>query len=1031
MDVYKIIAMRLRFFFTLLYLLLIILGTNAQQSYLHIHEDNDFRKGLELLEKEKYNTAQKFFEQSLVRYQNTNTEMRTLSQYYVAYCAVRLFNEDSEYLTQKFVHENPESPLINEAHFNLAGYFYARKKWKDAISYYEISDPEKLTEVQSSEYYFKLGYAYYMIKDIEKAKPILYRITDIDTKYTPPALYYYSHIHYEEENYQTALNGFLRLTKDKTFGAIAPYYIIQIYYKQERYREIVDFAPGMIDKVTSKRLAEVARITAEAYAQLGNYEESLPYFQTFLDSASFVTKEDKYQAGYAFYKAGEFDQAIELFSSISSDDSKLGQNAAYYLADCYIRKEDKQNARLAFQSASRMDYDPSIQQDALFNYALITYELSSDPWNEAIRAFEDFIRLFPESKRHDDAYRFLVQSYLNARNYKLALESLDKADLNSDEMKEAYQKIAFYRGVEQFNNLEYSDAIQQFNKSLKFGNHNQLLKAKAMYWKAETYYRMKLYNDAVQNYSDFRNSPVAFNTEEFDRLDYNLGYAYFQLSDFSKAINPFRTFVSNASSDLQKEKSDALNRIGDCFFAQANYNSASDYYNRAAQTTGSDVEYAILQKGICEGLANKDIQKIKTLQGLTANYPGSIFMDDAYYEIAQSYVKISDTKQAIDNLEKLVGNYPNSSLAPSSYVQLGLLFYNSDNNTAAIKYYKEAINKYPGSEAAKDALVGLKNIYIDLNRVDDYFAFVNGMGELAPVISSNEQDSLSYISAEKVYMTGNCKEAAKAFEKYTLQYSTGKYLVNAHYYKGDCNYQLKQFDEALSSFNYVIQQPDNMFTEQALLGCARIQFDKKEYIKAIEHYSRLSENFPTPANKKEAYVAMMRSEFRLKDFSKALRDARKVLALNKLAPELIRESTYIAARSLQETNRVALAIEEYKKISNEVMSIEGAEAKYRLAELYTMQNEYLQAEKEILDFSEKSSPHEYWIARSFILWAEIFSHKGDYFQGIQTLESIIDYYENTEDGILSMAREKKKEIETLQSENEQPVEPSDVEVNIE
>ncbi len=1008
-----------------------MIQANAQQSYLHIQDDNNFRKGLELLEKEKYNTAQKFFEQSLAHYQNTNTELRTLSQYYIAYCAVRMFNEDSKYLTLEFVNANPESPLVNDAYFNLAGYFYARKKWKDAIEFYNVSDPVKLTKDQWSEYYFKLGYAYYISKDTEKAKPILYRIIDIDTKYTPPALYFYSHIHYEEENYQTALNGFLRLTKDKTFGAIAPYYIIQIYYKQEKYKEIVDFAPGMIDKVTNKRLAEVARITAEAYVQLGNYEESLPYFQTFLDSASFVTKEDKYQAGYAFYKAGEYDQAIDLFRSISSDDSKLGQNAAYYLADCYIRKDDKQNARLAFQSAARMEYDQSIQQDALFNYALITYELSTDPWNEAIRAFEDFIKLFPESKRIDEAYRFLVQSYLNARNYKLALESLEKADLSSDEMKEAYQKIAFYRGVEQFNNLEYSQALQQFNKSLKFGNHNELLKAKALYWKAETYYRMKLYQEAILSYTDFRNSAVAFNTDEFKRLDYNLGYAYFQLSDFSKAIDPFRTFVSNASSDLSNEKGDALNRIGDCFFAQANYNSASDYYNRAAQTTGADVEYAILQKGICEGLANKDIQKIQTLQALTSNYPGSNFIDDAYYEISQSYVKMADTKQAIENLEKLVVNYPNSELAPSAYVQLGLLFYNSDNNTAAIKYYKETINKYPGSEAAKDALVGLKNIYIDLNKVDEYFAFVNGMGELAPVISSNEQDSLSYISAEKVYMTGNCKEAARAFEKYTLQYSTGKYLVNAHYYKGDCNYQSKQFDEALSSFNYVIQQPDNMFTEQALLGCARIQLDKKEYNKAIEFYSRLAENFPTPVNKKEAYVAMMRSEFKLNNYNNALKDSRQVLTLNKLAPELIREARYIAARSFQETNRTALAIEEYKMISNEVMSIEGAEAKYRLAELYVMENDYQQAEKEILDLSEKSSPHEYWIARSFILWAEIFSHKGDYFQGIQTLESIIDYYEITDDGILSIAKEKKAEIEKLQSRNEQPVEPTDVEVNIE
>ncbi|MGD2034852.1 MAG: tetratricopeptide repeat protein, partial [Bacteroidales bacterium] len=914
----------MKFFVTFLFLTFLIFPANAQQSYLHVHGDNDFRKGMELLEKEKFNTAQKFFERSLETYGNTDSELRTLSQYYIAYCAVRLFNEDSEFLTMEFIRKNPESPLINEALFNLAGYFYARKKWKDAVTYYNQSDPDKLTRDQWAEYYFKLGYSYYMLKDTDKAKPILYRITDIDTKYTPPALYFYSHIHYEEENYQTALNGFLRLAEDKTFGSIAPYYIIQIYYKQEKYKEIVEFAPGMIGNVTDKRLAEVSRITAEAYAQLGRYEESLPYFQTFLDSADFVTKEDKYQAGYAFYKAGRHEEAIDLFRSISSTDSRLGQNAAYYLADCYLRTGDKQNARLAFHSASRMPYDKSIQQDALFNYALITYELSTDPFNEAIRAFEDFIKLYPESKRIDEAYRFLVQSYLNARNYKLALESLEKTDLGSDDMKEAYQKIAYYRGIEQLNNLEYSQAIQQFDKSLRYGSHNELLKAKAQYWEGETYYRMKAYREALQCFSDFRNSSVAYTTDEFDYLDYNVGYAYFHLSQYDKAIEYFRKFVSGASSGLAKEKGDALNRTGDSFYAQSDYYSASDYYSRAAQTAETDVEYALLQKGICEGLSNKDIQKIKTLQQLVADYPNSNYVDDALFEIAQSYVKMADTRQAIENLGKMVSGHPESELAPEAYVQLGLLYYNSDNNQAAIRYYKETVSKYPGSVAAKDALVGLKTIYVDINQVDEYFAFVNGLGKMAPVISAGEQDSLSYVSAEKVYMAGNCKEAARAFEKYTIRYPGGKYLLNAHFYKGECNYRAKEFDEALNSFQYVIRQPDNEFTEQALLGAARIQTDRGEYAASIDLYSRAARKYPAPANKKEAYVAVMRSQYKLENFGEALDASRKVLTLSKLPPELIREAHYIAARSLQETGRDVLATEEYRKISNEVMSVEGA-----------------------------------------------------------------------------------------------------------
>lgn len=1002
----------------------------AQESLLHIDGNNDFRRGMELMEKEKYSTAQQFFKSAFEQYQDENSELRSRSQYYIAYCAVRMFNEDSEYLTLKFIGDNPDDPLVNEAYFNLAGYFYARKKWKQSIDYYKLTDTEKLTPDQWSEYYFKLGYAYFSKKEFDKAKPAFYHIKDLDTKYTSPALYYYSHIHYDEENYQTALNGFLRLTKDKTFGPVAPYYIVQIYYEQGRYLEITEYAPGIVENVTNKRLPEVTRITAEAFARLGRYEESLPYYKTFLDSAASVTKEDKYEAGYAYYKAGQYDDAISILGDISSTDSELGQNAAYYLADCYLKTSDKQNAKLAFQSAAAMSYDPAIEQDALFNFAMISYELGTDPFNDAIRAFQEFIDKYPESKRIDEAYRFLIQAFLNARNYGLALASLEKSELKTGELKQAYQKIAFFRGIELFNNLDYPASIVHFDKSLKQGDSDQLLRARALYWKGEAHYRLGNYTEAVKSYAQFRNASAAYTLAEYDLIDYNIGYAYFHNKSYGNAIESFRRFAGAATPDQKREAGDALNRTGDCFYAKTDYYSAADFYGRAIDNGTANVEYAMLQKGICQGLINKDIQKIKTLQDLAADYPQSDYADDALFEMAQSYVKLQNTERAIEKLKFITTDHSASVYTPSAYVQLALLYYNANNNELALKYYKDVVRLYPGTQAAKDALFGMKNIYVDQNRVDEYFAYINNLGQDAPVISADEQDSLSYISAEKIYMSGNCNIALESFHKYITAFPNGAYLLMANFYSGDCYYNAKDFEKALVSFNYVLSQPQSRFTEQALLGAARIEMRNKNFPGAREKYTELLEKYPNPANSKEAKIAIMRASFGQRDYPMALKAAREVSSLSKISPEIKREATYIAAKSLQETGRDALAIEEYKKIADEVMSIEGAEAKYQLAVLYFQRKEFASAEKEILEFSEKTTPHEYWIARSFILWADIFVEKKEYFQAIQTLQSIIDYYEISDDGILELAKARKTEIVQIQEANEQPVASEDVEINI-
>jgi hypothetical protein len=70
------------------------------------------------------------------------------------------------------------------------------------------------------------------------------------------------------------------------------------------------------------------------------------------------------------------------------------------------------------------------------------------------------------------------------------------------------------------------------------------------------------------------------------------------------------------------------------------------------------------------------------------------------------------------------------------------------------------------------------------------------------------------------------------------------------------------------------------------------------------------------------------------------------------------------------------------------------------------------------------------MAKSFILWSDIFAARGDNFQAIQTLQSIIDYYEESEDGIISMAKEKKETLVKKQQSDEQKTEQEDMEINI-
>jgi TolA-binding protein len=84
-------------------------------------------------------------------------------------------------------------------------------------------------------------------------------------------------------------------------------------------------------------------------------------------------------------------------------------------------------------------------------------------------------------------------------------------------------------------------------------------------------------------------------------------------------------------------------------------------------------------------------------------------------------------------------------------------------------------------------------------------------------------------------------------------------------------------------------------------------------------------------------------------------------------------------------------------ISKDTRTVHGAEAKYLLAQLYFNNKENAKAEKELMNFIENGTPHQYWLARGFILLADIYISQNDDFQARQYLTSLQNNYKGTDD----------------------------------
>lgn len=1000
----------------------------AQESISHTHPDKYFNKGIELFEKGNYVSAQKHFQLASQNSDKNELHIRGEAEFYYALCAIELFNKDAEFLIRNFINNYPDNQKVNRAFFELGKLRYREQKYKDALYWFGQTNKNGLDDEQRAELLFKLGYSHFSLDSLPLASRAFFEIKDTKNRYSAPATYYYSHIAYNDKNYATALKGFQKLSDDETFAPLVPYYISQIYYLQRQFDKVIEYAPPLLESASTRRAPEIARLISESYYRLREYDKAVPFIEQFIEKAKTLTREDNYLVGFVYYRNSKFDEAIKYLERVPTDEDTLSQNAYYHLADCYLKLDQKAKARQAFSMASKSDFDMSIKEDALFNFAKITYETLYNPFNEAIEAFKNYIELFPNSSRIDEAHNYLVMAYSNTKNYSEALVSLDKISNKDASIRRAYQRVSFFRGVELFQNLNFQEAVEKFTLSLKYPEYSQQLSALALYWRGESHYRLENYQSAADDYNQFLLSPGAFELPEYQMAHYNLGYANFKLKNYEEATVWFRKYTTISHGKKDQFVGDAYNRVADSYFIQRRYWVALDYYENAINTNTIDVDYAILQRGIAFGLVERPQKKIEALQLLIQNHPQSNYMDDALFELAETYLALNQTEDAIKYYSEIQKDFPGSTYFVRALVQLGIAAYNKNDSENAMAFYKRVVEEFPGSPESKNALIGIRNIYVDMGNVDEYFSYASRLGSMGNV-SMAEKDSLSYIAAERLYMSGDCQRATQNLSNYVQEFPQGNFVLNANFYLGDCYQKIGNYDQALTAYNQVVQRQKNPFTEQTLIAASSIYMHQEKYAEAYEIYSMLETLADLKSSLLDARVGMMRTAQKLERHQESVEAAAKVLISDKLPAEIEREARFTRANALMSLDRKTDAFEEYARISSNLKTIEGAEAKYNMIKIYFDSGELEKAENEVFSFAEKNTPHQFWLAKSFIMLADIYASRDDFFQAKATLQSVIDGYGTSEDGIIEMASSRLTDLINEEKLKQQGAEDDTVKVN--
>lgn len=976
---------------------------SGQRSYQFDAPNRLFVEGKELFSLKNYSGCIDKLE--AYKQHSTDADLIQEADYMLVYSAYEQGRPNAVELLKDYLDVYPASRHADEVNFLIGSAHFGQGEYQKAIFWFNESNIDMLSPEQQEAYCFRLAYSLLQIGDMEKARGYFARIEQIGTKYREASTYYVAYIDYATGKYNNALVEFTRLKDLPDYKERSLYYITQIYFIQNKYEKVISEGKELLASYPdSENNSEVYRIMGNAYYHLGNEDQAINMLSKYVSSTDSPLRGDLYILGVCYYNKGNYSSAVNALGRTVRENDALSQNAYLYLGQSYLKLKDKNNARMAFEAAATSSFDKQVKEAAMYNYALLIHETAFTGFGESVTIFEDFLNDFPNSKYADKVNDYLVEVYLTTKNYQAALNSIDKIKHPSTKILEAKQDILFQLGTQAFTNMELDKAVDLFSRAISLGAYNLESRNDAYFWRGESYYRQGEYNKAISDYRTYLNNTRQRNTDMYALAHYNLGYSYFKLKEYGEALNRFRQYVNLESNQQTPAYADAYNRIGDCLFHNRQFAMAEENYTRAAQLQPSAGDYSVYQKGFLLGLQKDYKGKISVMDRLIREFPESQYVDDALFEKGRSYVLLDNNQAAAASFEQLMRDFPQSSLARKAGVQLGLIYFNDNQPEKAADAYKSVISNYPGSEEAKVALQDLKSVYIELNDINSFAAYANSLGGNVR-FEVSEQDSLTYLAAEKLFMRGDNEGARRSLTNYLQTFPQGAFSSNANFYLASIAFAKKDLEEAKRLFSLVLESGDTKFREESWARKAEIEYLDKDYAAAMESFKHLQAVAENPENKEAAKLGLMRCAELTGQPQEALLAANDLLKEPKLSPEIMSEARYVRAKAYISLKQENKALADLKEISKDTRTIHGAEAKYLLAQLYYDNKDDKNAETVLMNFIENGTPHQYWLARGFILLVDIYIRQGDDFQARQYLTSLQNNYKG-DDEIAAMIEDR-------------------------
>jgi tetratricopeptide (TPR) repeat protein len=986
-----------------LYLLLLIGISTSVYGQSSLYQSGNFKEfddNFEFYQKGLFGASKYGFEK--LKNIETDAEPQVMAMLYHALSALKVEDPAASDLVYYFIRKHSDHPSTNQAAHLLGNFFFEKRNYREAIPAFQKVNLNRVDFEQGSEVNFKVGYAYFQLKDNANALRYFNAVKLQPNEYKADAHYYAGFIALDQGNFNQAISDFKEADKATFYANKVPYMLAGAYYKQGMYTDLINYAePVLANRRNLDRREEIQLYLAEAYFENREFSKAAINYDAFVNSRKGeLSRAQIYKAGIAQFETQNYQRATDYFKVVAVENDEIGQVSSYYLGHAYLKLNNPQFASTSFNAAFKGDANPSIKEDALINYAKVNLERGS--FQEAVSALDIYLDNYTNGRYVREAEGLLADALINTSSYLRAIELIEKMPSKSERIREAYQKITFYQGIVYYRDQKYDLAATYFDKSITTAVDRNLV-LEAMFWKGENLAAKGDLPQAIRAYENLQNQRPRNDHPFLIKSYYGLGYAYFNTEQYSKAEAQFSKYANSRQGSQDKDNYDeALIRLGDTYYVQKRFPESQNTFQKAIRENNEFIDYALFRSGVVYNFQNRNNEAIEQFNLLINNHPSSLYLEDGIFQKSQINMEEMRYAEARDGFTRLINTRPNSPFIPFALEGRAIANFSQQNYGATIDDYKKILANHPNSSNAQAALVGLQEALSLEGRSAEFSQYASSYRSANP--DNQSLQNLEYESAKSLYFSNSWDQSIRAFEEYLRNYPQAANRAEAIFFVGESHYRAGRSEKALDFFYQIDRERESPQRLRAVQRIAAIELENENFSKALPYLRESAKNARNQIEEYESFSGLMQAHYQTTALDSAIFYAEKVIALGSVTGDAIPTAMLLKAKAYQKSSRTDEAEETLRDLINAYKTIQGAEALFLLAESYYNQENYSQSNEVIFDFSGPYSDYDYWYGRSFILLAENYLRLGEDFQAKATLESIVERANNPE--IKKMAQDK-------------------------